>query len=106
VADQDFFRLEVPTGQTLNLTARTYSQAGNPASICPPAAGLDTAVALYDAAGVRLVRNDDASPGTNYCSLITRSLAAGVYYVEVEYWNYPIPPSSLQSYYLQISLAP
>ncbi len=105
VADQDFFRFEVPTGQTLNLTAHTYSQAGNPASICPPAAGLDTAVALYDAAGVRLVRNDDASPG-NYCSLITRSLAAGVYYVEVEYWNYPSPPSSLQSYFLQISLAP
>ncbi|MBI2378197.1 MAG: DVUA0089 family protein [Deltaproteobacteria bacterium] len=100
-SDRDFFRLVVATN--LNLVAHTYSQPGDPASVCPPGAGLDTAIGIYNSAGTRLDRNDDAGGG-NYCSRVTRALTPGTYYVEVEYWQYPTPPAATQSYVLDIEL--
>jgi hypothetical protein len=55
-------------------------------SVWTEGANLDTVGALLDSRGVSLENNDDAGASDNHFG-ITRSLAAGTYYVQVSHWE-------------------
>ncbi len=70
--DVDYFRIEVPTAGTLEV--RTLG-------------GIDTYGTLYDADGRFVTENDDDFGDTGYNFLISRRVAAGVYYIEVRHYR-------------------
>ncbi len=67
IGDIDWFQVVVPARSTL--TVRTFNCAG------------DTTMFLRDAAGTEIEFDDD--DGDGLCSLITRDVFAGTYYVEI-----------------------
>jgi len=67
VGDVDWFRVDVPSSSTV--TVRTFNCAG------------DTTMFLRDSVGTEIEFDDD--DGENLCSLITRELFPGTYYLEV-----------------------
>lgn len=99
-SDLDYWAFTVPAGGA-SITAITYTSPGNTATC---ASGTDTRIYLEDAAGVELGNNDDGNPaGTGLCSLYpVTALAAGTYYLRVQYWNGAAP--SPQPYFMDITL--
>jgi cysteine-rich repeat protein len=99
-ADDDWFRVVVPQGQTATLVARTYGRLGDLNSC-----NGDTVLALVDAFGDTLVENDDRDMNT-LCSQIdgepaAMGLAAGTYYLWVKAYA---RDSVIPAYYLDIDL--
>ncbi|MCA9679839.1 MAG: DVUA0089 family protein, partial [Myxococcales bacterium] len=96
--DADWWSFVVPAGGgTVDLL--TYGTLGSP-TVC---GGIDTEIWLYDSTGTQLANNDDIG-FPNYCSALTNGpLAAGTYYVRVEYYD-PFGASSDFAYYMDITL--
>lgn len=81
--DGDYWRFTVPAGQTLDLTARTYTTEGDP-NAC--ATGTDTLIELRDSAGTLITSDDDRGPGL--CSLLPAAgLTAGTYYINARAYS-------------------
>ena len=91
--DRDFFRIDVPARGTLRLESRDGT-----ANAC---AGIDTVVRLYDDGGSQLASDDDG--GINLCSLLSRDVDPGTYYVSVEEFRAGV---TAPAYKLISSLAP
>ena len=91
--DIDVYAVAVPPGAVLTLTAVTYGLPGTP----PSCGGIDTVLAVYDAAGARLGMNDDAN-GT-MCSQVTVSVPGGTAYVEVRAFT-----GTIGQYFVDITL--
>ncbi len=72
-SDADLYQLTLATGGSYTFsTVNAYTTTG----------GVDTELALFTAAGVPILENDDAN-GTTIESSITTMLAAGTYYIGV-----------------------
>lgn len=100
--DQDFYVFTVPAGGA-DLNVITYTTAGNTATC---ASGTDTEVFLYDSAGTEITSNDDGNPaGNGLCSNLNRTaMAAGTYYISVEYYSRTLNPSNPFPYLVDITL--
>lgn len=111
--DDDVFRIAIGPNQTLRLTARTHSTAGQPTS-CNSA---ETDTRLYlEPAGVEattpgsgeIAFNDDADPvGNVWCSVLTNVRLSGGptganFFVRVQGWQ----DVGLATYFLDLRLTP
>ncbi len=111
--DDDVYSFTVPANQNLRLSARTYSQAGQPTSC--DSQTTDTRLFL-EAAGTEatmpntgeLAFNDDVdNPNNVWCSALNMALVPGgpsgrTYYVRVQGWQ----DTQETSYFLELRLTP
>ncbi len=89
--EADFFTFTLATSRVVRI--ETTGGAG-PGSPCPG----DTRIDLYADATCSAVTASDDDAGSEACSLLTRTLAAGTYRVRVRSWG-----AALGSYALQVS---
>ncbi len=110
VGERDYFKVEVPVGQTLNLTAHTYLTLGDPTSVCPSGT-IDTAVKVWTNVGDELSFVDDDDYPANLCSTAAAAgLTEGTYYVSVANWEFEsgsgVNQGGDMTYFLDLTLAP